>query len=812
MSEELQEKIVKLVNGERYRPMKPRSVARELGVHDEKNYPRFKKALGSVIEAGRVGFGKNGNVTANAKAAPTPAAKGPIGVGVGVVAAGKKRQVGQRGDVVVGSYKQNKRGFGFVIPTEPKGHEDLFIPPGKEGGAITGDTVKATITGAELRDGKMKYDGRVTSIVQRTDAKFVGTLTKRDNKWVVLPDGNDFIEAIEVPDAGSRHVKPGTKVAVELTRFPEDGVRAAGVITDVIGVAGEKDVDLRAVMIQHDLPGDFPEECKVQARQALDRFNRTLEQERAKRLDLTDQLICTIDPDDAKDYDDAISLRRLDNGNWQLGVHIADVAFFVEPGSPLDEEAAKRGNSIYFPGFVIPMLPEVLSNGVCSLQEGVPRLCKSAFIELDEDGRPVGTKFANTIIKSAKRLRYVEAQAILDRKEEVPHPDGTRTVAHYEPEVVALLDDMDQLAKLIQKRRHAAGQLVLGLPDVDLVLDEEGKVMGAVPEDESYTHTLIEMFMVEANEAVARLLNSLEVPFLRRGHAEPATESTERLRQFVQMSGYKLGKEIDRKALQALLEDVKGKPDAFAVNLAVLKSLARAEYTPDVVGHYALASEHYGHFTSPIRRYADLTVHRLLDEYFVARERAGREDRSEKGKRRKLTLENVVPFEDLAELGKHLAFTERRADDAEKELRQVKLLELLAGRIGEEFQGVITSVTKFGIFIQLQEYLIDGLIRYEDLMDDYWDVDERGGVVRGKRTGKRIAVGDLARVAVVKVDVPRRELSLAIKQLLGHPGGRVSPPEERHSSNRQKPQKGQSKGRAHRNKPPAKGNRRGRKH
>lgn len=765
MSEDLQEKIVKFVSSQKYRAMKPRSLARELKVHDEKNYPRFKKALRLAVDEGKVSIGKHGAVVVKA-AAPAASVEPAEGAATAV-----RKQGGKRGDVVVGIYRQNKRGFGFVMPSEPAGHEDLFIPPGWAGDAITGDTVRAKITGSEHRDGKQKYEGRIESVVKRTEAKFVGTLTKQHNQWLVLPDGNDFIDPIEVPDAASRHLKPGTKVAVELTRFPGDGVRAAGVISHVFGKAGEKDVDLRAVIVQHNLPEDFPEECKQQARNALDRFNRTLEEERAKRLDLTDQMICTIDPDDAKDYDDAISLRRLDNGNWQLGVHIADVAFFVEPGTPLDEEAAERGNSVYFPGFVIPMLPEVLSNGVCSLQEGVPRLCKSAFIELDPDGRPVGTKFANTIIKSAKRLRYVEAQAILDRKQEIPHPDGVRTVGHYEPEVVALLDDMDELAKVIQKRRHEAGQLVLGLPEVDLVLDEEGKVTGAAPEDESYTHTLIEMFMVEANEAVGRLLDSLNVPFLRRGHADPAAESSEKLRQFVQVAGYRIGKTIDRKALQALLEAVKGKPEAFAVNLAVLKSLARAEYTPEKIGHYALASEHYAHFTSPIRRYADLTVHRLLDEYFKARDKAGtHRERSEKGERRKYHLENVVPYDELAQLGKHLAFTERRADDAENELREVKLLELLSTRIGEEFRGVVTSITKFGIFIQLQEYLIDGLIRYEDLMDDYWDVDERGGFIRGKRTGRRIAIGDLVNTVVVKVDVPRRELSLAITQLLDHDG------------------------------------------
>jgi ribonuclease R len=275
-----------------------------------------------------------------------------------------------------------------------------------------------------------------------------------------------------------------------------------------------------------------------QARQALDTFDPDSERER--RIDLTDDLVCTIDPDDAKDYDDAISLRTLDTGNVQVGVHIADVSFFCPADSPLDLEARERGNSTYFPGHVVPMLPEILSNGVCSLQEGVPRLCKSVFIEYDRDAKPVGTKFANTVIKSSKRLRYREAQAIIDGADSIPHPDGDKTIRDYDPHVVELLLAMNKLAKRLHKRRFANGQINLDLPQVELKLDEEGQVVDAEPEDQSFTHTLIEMFMVEANEAVARLLDSLKVPFIRRTHPEPEVTDTERLRQFATVAGYKI--------------------------------------------------------------------------------------------------------------------------------------------------------------------------------------------------------------------------------------------------------------------------------
>ena len=736
-------------------------MANQLQVADDENYHAFRDALRELMHAGRVVLGASG----------------------AIMLPGERTQAG----LITGSYRHNKRGFGFVVPSDPMGHEDLFIPEGSNNGALTGDIVRAKITNKSHRDGKAMFTGKITEVVERTQKRFVGTLAKISGEWVVMPDGNMLTEPISAPDAASRHIKIGTKVVVELTTYPgETGDRPKGVITEVLGAAGEKDVDLKAVIVQFNLPGPFPDEVKEQAREAIDRFDP--EVERAKRLDLTDQIVCTIDPDDAKDYDDAISLRQLKNGHWELGVHIADVSYFVKEGTPLDLEAAERGNSCYFPGYVIPMLPEILSNGVCSLQEGVPRLCKSAFITYDEDAKPVGTKFANTIINSRKRLRYKEAQAILDRAQIIPHPQGDRTIKDYEPDVVELLFQMDTLSKRLHKRRLANGQITLELPDTELVLDEEGKVIDAVPEDQSFTHTLIEMFMVEANEAVARLLDSLGVPFLRRTHPEPAPDSAERLRNFVQVAGFKLPKDLDRKGIQSLLASVRGKPESFTINLAVLKSLTRAEYSPKPIGHYALASEFYGHFTSPIRRYADLTIHRLLDRYFEAREKP--EHAGGKKRKKKITLDDAPTFDQLIELGKHLGFTERRGDDAERELRQVKLLELLKNHIGQEFPGVVTGITNFGVFIQLQTYLIDGLIRYENLMDDWWDVDDKHGVVKGQRTGTKIGIGDQCMVIIARVDPARRELDLAISKLLGkagHPDPVVKP----------KPQIGKKKGPGH---------------
>jgi ribonuclease R len=741
MPNPIEGKILEQVRSETYRPLKPRQLAKTIAAADDDNYPHFRQALKSLMDEGRVALGTQGTVVM-----PT-----------------ERRG---KADEIVGTYRHNRKGFGFVIPTVAGSHEDLFIPEGNNPpGAITGDVVRAKVLSRGQRDGKSIANGKIVEVLERKNKRFVGSLQRAGQQWFVLPDGNTYTEPIYTPDAANKYIKPGTKVVVEITEFPTKDEAAMGVITDVLGKEGEKDVDLKTVVVQFNLPGEFPQEVKDQASAAVSNFK--LDDAMPRRYNaMTDQIVCTIDPDDAKDYDDAISLTQLDDGLWELGVHIADVSYFVQEASALDVEAKERGNSTYFPGYVIPMLPEILSNGICSLQEGVPRLCKSAFITFDKDAKPVSTRFSNTVIKSAKRLRYREAQAILDGAHEIPHPDGPKTILDYDNEVVTLLHDMDDLAKRIQKRRRAAGQLSLELPKMELVLDENGKVKDAVPEDDSFTHTLIEMFMVEANEAVARLLDAIDAPFLRRTHPEPDTKASDRLRLFVGAAGHKIPDEFDRHAIQALLNKVKGKPEAFAINLAVLRSFTRAEYSPKPVGHFALASQHYCHFTSPIRRYADLTIHRLLDAYFEAVDADHSHGPAPRLKGRP-RMENIPTFDDLMLLGRHISYTERRSEDAERELRQVKLLELMQNHIGEHFMGVVTGVTNFGIFIQIQQYMVEGLIRYTSLLDDWWDVDEKAGMIRGQRTGMRIRIGDVAKVAIVRVDVPRREMDLSVVELVG---------------------------------------------
>ncbi|HQY87459.1 MAG TPA: RNB domain-containing ribonuclease, partial [Tepidisphaeraceae bacterium] len=502
MSDSISARIVSLLKHPAYRPLKPRALARELELQDDANYPHFKQAVRDLEEEGVIEEGAGG----------------------GLVLA----KIGLAKGEVIGKYSGNKRGFGFIDVTEPHAHPQLFVPEDSNPvRAVTGDIVKAKIFQRYDKQAGDLDGGRITSIIKRAHSRIAGTL-RQNNKgtWFVEPEGNVFTDFIFTPDAAGKYLTPGVRVIVELTQYPTESERGQGVVAEVLGEKGEKDVDLKMILVQHNLPEDFPDDVKEQARAAIDRFDS--EVEKSKRLDFTDKLILTIDPDDAKDYDDAISLERDEDGNWDLGVHIADVSFFVTEGTPLDVEAQHRGNSIYFPGYVVPMLPEVLSNGVCSLQEKVDRLTKSAFITIDgRTGKPLSTRFSNTIIRSSQRLRYREAQALIDNAEAIPHPNGTRKPEDYATEIRKLLADMNHVARLIQKRRQAAGQLVLDLPKVDLVLDQTGKVVDAKPEDDSFTHTLIEMFMVEANEAVGRLFNRLDWPAIRRIHPDPDPDSHE---------------------------------------------------------------------------------------------------------------------------------------------------------------------------------------------------------------------------------------------------------------------------------------------
>ncbi len=783
MPERFTRRILAHITHESYEPAQLRQLAEELKVEPQ-DYESFTRAVQELVESAQVVMG-----SAQTIALP------PLG------------------NEVTGQFRRNEKGFGFLIPDVPNAHGDLFVPAHEVAGAMTGDRVRAAVVYDKYRkreSGHSPYTGKIVEIIQRRYNRFTGTLVKQGKMFIVEPDGRTLGAPIVVHDPHAKNASIGDKVAVELTRYPEGNYLAEGVITEVLGEPGKPDVETDAICRVYNLSEKFPDEVVNHARQTAAEYNDRLSDYMRDRLDLRDTYIITIDPPDAKDYDDAISITPTERG-IELGVHIADVAAFVTPGSPLDVEAAQRGNSAYLPRRVIPMLPEILSNGICSLQPNVPRLTRSAFMTYDAQGKVLSTRFARSIIRSAHRLTYLEAQALIDG-----HLDEARKHARYDApytdQLIHTLREMDKLSRTIRQRRLHDGMIVLDLPEVNLVYGEHGHVIDAEPEDDAFTHKLIEAFMVEANEAVARVFADLNIPLIRRIHPEPTSHDVSELRVFGKVAGFSIPLNPTRKDLQRLLDLVRGKPAAKAVHFAVLRTLTKAEYTPDLIGHFALASEHYTHFTSPIRRYPDLTVHHAMDALLSElghRKSIPREPHARKILANRVRSDKrVMDLPALRLMGRHCGTTERNAEAAERELRNLLVMQLLQKHVGEEFEGTVTGVTGFGIFIQINKYLVEGMIRNNDLPGapaERWKLNSDAGCIVAQRSGRRIAIGDQFTVRINQVNLARREMNLMItSEIKGRPqaGEPSAPPfsfkKKQEKEKHGKPHKPQSKGKQHR--------------
>jgi ribonuclease R len=701
----LAEQILVAVGRRSYTPLKPKALARKLGV-PAPQYGDFRQALRELVHEGRVEFGKNHTVR--------PAA--PHGT-------------------ITGTYRRTGSGVGYVKPHHIEGQlgAEIRIAEEHSHDAATGDDVLVKVLKKPNRPDQ-NPTGRVVRVLDRASRQFVGTYFERDGEGFVRVDGTVFSHSISVGDPGAKGARPDDKVVFEMVRFPSPEDRGEGVLTEVLGPRGKPGVDTLSVIRAFNLPDAFPDDALEEARDTAAAFRET---DLAGREDFTHQLVVTVDPADARDFDDAVSVEvDPESGHWTLTVHIADVAHFAPPGGALDREARKRGTSVYLPQRVLPMFPEVISNHLASLQQGRLRYVKSVVIDFTPTGQKTEVRFANGGIRVRRRFAYEEVFALLQAETEPP-------AAEIAPDVYGMLLRMRDLAMILRKRRYKRGALELNLPETELEYDEQGRVTGGHYRSHDVSHQIIEEFMLAANEAVAEHLTGLDLAFLRRVHPDPDPHKLSSFANFARSLGYKMHTDVDRFAMQRILERSAERPDRSAIHYALLRSLKQAVYSPADEGHYALASEDYCHFTSPIRRYPDLTVHRLLGRWLDKRKVASDET-------------------ELVTLGEHCSKTERRAEAAERELVKLKLLTYMSERIGAQLNAVITGVADYGFFAMAEQLPVEGLVHISTLSEDFYYYDEATHTLSGRRHKRRYQLGDKLRIAVVRVDLQRRQLDFRV--------------------------------------------------
>src|SRR5215468_10038586 len=718
----IREQLLALLSRKDYRPLNKVEIARKFGVTGRSRVA-LRKTLRDLERAGEIARIRKDRYVLPAEA-----------------------------DLVTGKLSLHPVGYGFLTSERP-GEPDVFIAAENVGTAMHGDRVVARIS-PEPPAGRIKgrREGRVIRILERAYNTIVGTLQRSRSFYYVVPDDPRFVHDIyvravaAVPEDRRSDIaaKIGDKVVVRLDDWQSRHVNPEGEIIEVLGPASAPGVDVLSIIRKYHLPTEFSSDVLEQA----ERIPETVDaQQIAGREDLRNQFIITIDPDDARDFDDAIQVGKLANGGWQLGVHIADVAAYVEPGSALDREARRRGNSVYLPDRVTPMLPERLSNGVCSLKPEVDRLAHSVFIQFDKRGVTRSARFARSVIRSAHRLTYKEAYAILTS----PPRNGLSKRLHL----------AWQLAALLRRKRFEHGALDLDFPEVRVWVDSQGKPVRLERVENDESHQLIEEFMLAANEAVARELKKRTIPTIYRVHENPDPEKLAEYREFALSFGYKVGDLTHRPELQRLLAETHGKPEEQALKVGLLKSLKRAHYDPQPLGHYGLAKTNYLHFTSPIRRYADLVVHRALgrDGTLLASTTSPNTERRSR---------SDAPYHmaEIASIAEYISTTERNAADAEIDATQMKKLEFfqqqLAGRRPQIFSATAVDIRNYGLMVELPDALVTGLIHISSLTDDFYVFEPARRQLIGRRSRKRFKIGDDLSVFVARVDRFKRQVDFAI--------------------------------------------------
>lgn len=635
---------------------------------------------------------------------------------------------------LIGTYQAHQRGFGFV--TIEGEDEDIFISEDDINGAFHGDNVEVIIKAAP--EGKRR-EGKITKILSHGTTQLVGYFQRNKNFGFVIPDNAKFSQDVFVPLERSKGAVTGHKVVVELTSYGREGKKPEGKIMEIIGHINEPGTDIMSIVKAFDLPVEFPEKVMNQAERVGDKI---IPADMAGRMDLRNWDMVTIDGEDAKDLDDAISIRRQED-NYLLGVHIADVANYVQEKSALDREAYKRGTSVYLADRVIPMLPHALSNGICSLNEGEDRLALSCIMTITPKGEVIDHKIAETVICVNRRMSYTSVKKILEDNDE-------QEIEKYK-EFYPMFKLMEELAGILRGKRKKRGSIDFDFPETKMILDENGKPLELKPYDRNVATKIIEDFMLIANETVAEDYFWQEIPFVYRTHETPDEEKIKKLAIFINNFGHSLhiaNNAVRPKEVQKLLTKVEGTAEEMLISRLALRSMKQAKYTPDNTGHFGLAAPYYCHFTSPIRRYPDLQIHRIIKENIRGRMNVNRREH----------YEGILP-----EVAKHSSEMERRAEEAERETVKLKKAEYMEDHIGEVFEGVISSITKWGMYVELSN-TIEGLVHVTNMCDDHYNYYEERYEMVGEHTNKVYKLGQTVNVRVLDVDKLQRTIDFELAE------------------------------------------------
>jgi ribonuclease R len=670
--------------------------------------------------------------------------KSLVNDGALVLVRGTRYGLADRMDLVVGRLETHPSGYGFVTPERPleglKGDVYVAAPNVKE--ALHGDRVVVRL---ERHRGDGRIEGRIVQVLERRNETVVGRFETDDSGLAfVQPFDKRVLTDVHIPRGEDGGAEPGEMVAVEVTKWGTPTRGPVGRVVEVLGHIDDPGVDIEIILRKHGIPDQHPEEAVQEA----SRLGATVKERDIKgRTDFRDRPVITIDGEDARDFDDAISIERLANGHYWLGVHIADVAHYVKEGGALDTAAYDRGTSVYFPERAVHMFPEELSTGLCSLRPQVDRLVQSCLMEVNQRGAVVRYELHDGVINSNERMTYTAVNAILTER-------NPATIARYEP-LVPMFERMRELFHILNTRRHRRGSVDFDLPEPKVILDDEGLVENIIAHERNIAHRIIEEFMLLANETVARHLERNQMPALYRIHEPPDPLKVLQFDEFVTSLGYSLGAaaggSVKPSHFQQLVERIRGTPEERPIAFLMLRTMQKARYDALNVGHFGLAADSYTHFTSPIRRYPDLVVHRVLRELRHTNVTADRREELQ---------------DDLPDIGRHTSEMEVRATEAERDILQWKKVRFMADKVGDSFEGYVTGVTSFGLFVELVEHYVEGLVHVSTMADDYYRFSEQNHTLFGENTRKQYRLGDRVTVQVVRVDQERRQIDLGLTDIL----------------------------------------------